>query len=57
MLKVTVAEVRRDTLKELGINLSGSLSVGNATIGFNSTRRRTRPTAALCGISTAATSI
>jgi len=36
MLKVTVAEVRRDTLKELGINLSGSLSVGNVQLGFNS---------------------
>ena len=29
MLKVTVAEVRRDTVKELGINLSGSIGVGN----------------------------
>lgn len=36
MLKVMIAEVRRDTLKELGINLSGSLSVGNVTLGFNS---------------------
>lgn len=36
MLKVMVAEVRRDTLKELGINLSGSVSVGNVTLGFNS---------------------
>lgn len=38
MLKVTVAEVRRDTLKDLGINLSGSIGVGNATIGFNTSQ-------------------
>lgn len=36
MLKVIVAEVRRDTLKQLGINLSGSLTVGNVTLGLNS---------------------
>lgn len=35
MLQVTVAEVSRDTMKQLGINLSGSLSVGtfNARLG------------------------
>jgi pilus assembly protein CpaC len=35
MLQVTVAEVSRDTMKQLGINLSGGLSVGtfNASIG------------------------
>lgn len=38
MLKVVVAEVRRDTLKELGINLSGSLTVGNVQLGFNSSQ-------------------
>jgi pilus assembly protein CpaC len=38
MLKVTVAEVRRDTLKDLGINLSGSIGIGNATIGFNTSQ-------------------
>lgn len=36
MLKVMVAEVRRDTLKELGINLNGSLQVGSVNLGFNS---------------------
>lgn len=36
MLKVVVAEVKRDTLKQLGINLSGSLSVGSVNLGFNS---------------------
>jgi pilus assembly protein CpaC len=35
MLKVTVAEVRRTLAKQLGINLSGSFSVGNLTAGFN----------------------
>ena len=36
MLKVTVAEVQRTLAKQLGINLSGSFSVGNLTSGFNS---------------------
>lgn len=36
MLKVVVAEVRRDTLKQLGINLSGSLTVGAVSLGLNS---------------------
>ncbi len=35
-LKVTVAEVQRDALREFGINLSGSLSIGNVNLGFNS---------------------
>jgi pilus assembly protein CpaC len=38
MLKVVVAEVRRDTLKDLGINLTGSLSVGAVNFGLNTTR-------------------
>lgn len=36
MLKVVVAEVKRDTLKQLGINLSGSLTVGSVNLGLNS---------------------
>lgn len=36
MLKVTVAEVQRSLAKQLGINLSGSFSVGSITGGFNS---------------------
>lgn len=36
MLQVTVAEVSRDTVKQLGINLSGSLSIGNFSAGINS---------------------
>src|SRR5437588_5172452 len=35
MLKVTVAEVQRDVIKQLGIDLSGSLSYGSAVINFN----------------------
>ncbi len=35
MLKVTVAEVQRDVIKQLGIDLSGSLSYGSAVLNFN----------------------
>jgi pilus assembly protein CpaC len=38
MLKVTIAEVSRETIKQLGINLSGSLAVGQVNLGFNSTQ-------------------
>ncbi len=34
MLKVTVAEVARETVRQLGIDLSGSLSVGNLLSGL-----------------------
>jgi len=37
MLKVTVAEVERDLIKQLGINLSGSLNYGSAVVNFNNT--------------------
>jgi pilus assembly protein CpaC len=37
MLKVTVAEVERDILKQLGINLAGSLNYGTAVLNFNTT--------------------
>lgn len=36
MLKVTVAEVRRDIIKQLGIDLSGTLNYGTAVVNFNS---------------------
>jgi pilus assembly protein CpaC len=36
MLKVTVAEVQRNVLKQLGINMEGSVGIGSAVIGFNS---------------------
>jgi len=35
MLKVTVAEVSRDVVKQLGIDLSGSLNYGSAVVNFN----------------------
>jgi pilus assembly protein CpaC len=35
MLQVTVSEIRREVAKQLGINLSGSLSVGSVNLGFN----------------------
>jgi pilus assembly protein CpaC len=37
MLKVTVAEVERDVVKQLGINLSGALNYGTAVVDFNTT--------------------
>jgi pilus assembly protein CpaC len=35
MLKVTVAEVSRDVVKQLGIDLSGTLNYGSAVLNFN----------------------
>jgi pilus assembly protein CpaC len=35
MLKVTVAEVQRDVVKQLGVNLNGSFSHGTAVVSFN----------------------
>ena len=35
MLKVTVAEVQRDVVKQLGIDLNGSLGYGTAVLDFN----------------------
>jgi pilus assembly protein CpaC len=37
MLKVTVAEVQRDVIKQLGIDLSGSFNYGMAVVNFNNT--------------------
>jgi pilus assembly protein CpaC len=37
MLRVTVAEVERDVIKQLGINLAGSLGYGTAVLNFNNT--------------------
>lgn len=37
MLQVTVSEVKREVAKQFGINLSGTLSVGNVNLGFNNT--------------------
>lgn len=38
MLQVTIAEVSRETIKQLGINLSGSLTFGNVNLGFASSQ-------------------
>jgi pilus assembly protein CpaC len=35
MLKVTVAEVQRNIIKQLGIDLSGSLNYGTSVVNFN----------------------
>ncbi|MEA2934507.1 MAG: pilus assembly protein CpaC [Variibacter sp.] len=35
MLKVTVSEVQRDVIKQLGINLSGSVGHGHSVLNFN----------------------
>ncbi len=35
MLKVTVAEVQRDVVKQLGIDISGSAGFGSAVVNFN----------------------
>ncbi len=35
MLKVTVAEVQRDVVKQLGINLGASIGIGSNVINFN----------------------
>src|SRR5690606_35892926 len=43
MLKVTVAEVQRNVLKQLGINLEGSATIGSAVIGFNSNTEQGTP--------------
>src|SRR2546423_8890829 len=37
MLKVTVAEVRRDIIKQMGVDLSAQLNVGNTVVNFNNT--------------------
>jgi pilus assembly protein CpaC len=37
MLKVTVAEVQRQVIKQLGINLSGSTGLGSTVVNFNNT--------------------
>src|SRR5215471_13281461 len=37
MLKVTVAEMQRDILKQLGVDLSGSIGSGATVVNFNST--------------------
>lgn len=47
MLKVVVAEVQRDIVKQLGVNLSGSLGYGTAVVNFNNTNPFTAGSGAL----------
>ena len=54
MLKVVVAEVERDLIKQLGVNLSGSLGYGTAVINFNNTNPFTAYGQSLSGSSIAA---
>jgi pilus assembly protein CpaC len=54
MLKVVVAEVERDLVKQLGINLQGSLGYGTAVINFNNTNPFTAYGQSLSGSSIAA---
>lgn len=54
MLKVTVAEVERDLIKQLGINLSGSFGFGSTVVNFNNTNPFTAFGQSLSGSSIAA---
>jgi len=47
MLKVTVAEVQRDVIKQLGINLSGSIGAGSSVVNFNTQNPFTASTTTL----------
>jgi pilus assembly protein CpaC len=47
MLKVTVAEVRRDIIKQMGVDLSASMNYGTAVVQFNNTNPFTANNAAL----------
>jgi len=55
MLKVTVAEVERDIIKQLGINLSGTSNIGTAVINFNNTNPFTALGQSLTGSSASLT--
>jgi pilus assembly protein CpaC len=57
MLKVTVAEVQRDIIKQLGIDLNASMNYGTAVVNFNNTNPFTANSGALVpgnGLSTSA---
>jgi pilus assembly protein CpaC len=49
MLKVTVAEVARSIIKQLGIDLSGSLNYGTSVVNFNNSNPFTANGAPLVG--------
>jgi pilus assembly protein CpaC len=54
MLKVTVAEVQRDVVKQLGINIDGSVGIGNNVVNFNTDNPFTAYGQTLSGSSTTA---
>jgi pilus assembly protein CpaC len=47
MLKVTVAEVRRDIIKQMGVDLSASMNYGTAVVQFNNSNPFTANSAPL----------
>jgi len=49
MLKVTVAEVRRDIIKQMGVDLSASMNYGTAVVNFNNSNPFTANGAPLVG--------
>jgi pilus assembly protein CpaC len=49
MLKVTVAEVQRSVIKQMGIDLSAKLNVGNSVVTFNNTNPFTANNGPLVG--------
>jgi pilus assembly protein CpaC len=56
MLKVTVAEIQRTIIKQLGIDLSGSLNYGTAVVNFNNTNPFTATGQPLVGTNAITTS-
>lgn len=48
MLQVTVSEIRRSVAQQLGINLSGTVTIGSASLGLNNT---TTPSSLTNGLS------
>jgi len=47
MIKVTIAEVRRDIIKQLGVDLSASMNYGTAAVNFNNSNPFTANSGAL----------
>ena len=47
MIKVTIAEVRRDIIKQLGVDLSASMNYGTAAVEFNNSNPFTANSGAL----------
>jgi pilus assembly protein CpaC len=56
MLKVTVAEVRRDIVKQMGVDLSASMTYGTTVVKFNNTNPFTANNAPLVPDNSLATS-